>query len=420
MGEKKDNSGTGGMITVPKKVLEEYVQQIHTYVKKVGEDLDGQRKELDRQKTELKEFMARPFKEHLGGFDEEIDKRVTDKLTDARTDVLIAGKVPEYLAKILPEEIKRQGKFIADLTRTEVEKQAPVIVERVVDKANLGQKVADAINRIDGVQPAGIEETIVRRQKEKARRRTRNRILGGVGGIIVAGSLFLGGWAAYDSSKRTAEGAAGTANDALRISKKADSTAKGIRDDMDRNQKENLNWHASHDAVKKKEDEEKRKEISGLETRLGERIDSKTNKTDFDGLMNKYTTLDTLLRTEIAKYDEREKAYTDYKTLADKTKSDLDKLREDFGGLEAKAATKEYADTELGKIRTNIAEKIQTRIDEYGRHIKQLQDERGGYDDKIKRINQDYEALKKDYEELKKKLTPETKVEPKSEEEKQP
>jgi len=240
--EQEKNSGNEETIPMPKKVLTDYVKQINASIQKIHEEVKAQRKELEEQKK-------RPLKYYVEELSQEMRDRLLEKI---RT-----GEANAVLAEILPEEIRKQEKVITALTIEEITKQAPGIVKEAVEKADLGQRVVDVINELDGVQPAGIEETIQRRQKEKSKRRLRNRILGAAGGLVVAGSLLLGGWAAYDSSRRTAEGAAGTANDAKDIAKKTDREFKNFADKYEQ-------WKKSCDEQRKKDEEARKKEISGL------------------------------------------------------------------------------------------------------------------------------------------------------------
>jgi hypothetical protein len=383
VGDEQGKPGNGEkMLTIPERVLQDYVKQVNETVRKYQEAGAAEREKL---RGEFDALRKRPLKDYAEDFSKEMVIQIQEKLR--------AGAANSALAEILPEEIKKQRGLIADLTREEVRKQAPEIVGKVIERKqpDIEQLIANGINKIDGAQPATIEQTIERKRKRKKYIRWRNRILGGVAAAIVIGGPAIAIW--Y-SSKRTAEGAAGTANAAI---SKASITATSLNEYRTADEKR---WIA-HNETKTKEDDARAKATGELEKKLTGEIAKKSDKTFLDAqiadLRKDYTDLDAAIKAELAKNKGREDAYTKYKELADATKTSLDDLGKRFGDLEGKAATKEYADEELAKVRKNLAD-ADANIKKYGGLVVQLQKDSGANTDEAKRLAGAYEIVLRNYQ----------------------
>ncbi len=371
-------------ITLPKRVLQEYVRQLSESVGKAREEM----------RNELNEFQKRPLKEYSKDFGEEMEKQIAAKIR--------AGAANNALTEILPEEIRNQRQFIQDLSSEIVRKQLPGIIDEVLRKeeARIDQRVADAVNRFDGVQPATVEETLRRKElkrkqdeERKRKNRRRNWILGIVGATGLAAAVGLSTYALIDSSRRTAESAAGVAQNANRTANRA---ANELAEHKDKYGK----WVKKQDEQKKQEDEKRNSEISGLETRLTGKIEDKADKKVLDAQIadfkKNYESLDAELKKELAKNQSREEAYASYKKLADATKKSLDELAKNYDEFSKKTAAREQVDAEFERIGKNLAD-ADANIKKYEGLVAQLQTESGANTKEGAELRKAYEELLKNY-----------------------
>ncbi len=350
------------LITLPESILRGYVQQVNESVRKAEEE---RAKEIAKLKAEFAEgekkrneeieaFKRRPLSDWAKDMDKEAEAVILKKMK--------SGAINNAIEDIV----------------------TPVVINKTIEMQN----------KIDGTHMETVDEIGKAKDAKRRRNRRRNRILGGVGVLGLTAVAVVAGWALYDSSKRTAEGAAGVADSALKISSE---TRVGFNSYKTADAK----WKTDYDATKKSEDEARAKATGELEKKLTGEIAKKADKTELTtqiaDVKKNYTTLNAIVNAELAKNNAREEAYGEFKKLADATKTSLDDLGKRFGDLEGKSATREYTDEELGKLRKNLAD-AEGNIKRYGGLIVQLQTEGGVNSKESTDLRKLYDGLLKNYQ----------------------
>jgi hypothetical protein len=360
-GKKRDER----IIQVPESAFQGYLAQVNTAGAKKLEECkaylkaeydaevaklekrDQEREaKLEKALAEIEAFKKRPLKDNVADFDKETGMQIAEKIR--------AGAVDKSLAEILPKEIEKRVTAIIEL--------------------------------IDGAQPGTMEDTIKRRMKT----RLRNRILVGVASLSMLLAVGFTAYNSYQSSRRTADSAVGTAD-------KAKKTADKTLTELTSYKSEDVKWKGAHDETKAREEETRKKEFSGLEIKLAEKVGKTEMIAGMADLKKSYDSLDATLKAELAKNEGRETAYAKYKEFADATKLSLEELSKRYLEFETKAATKEYADEELAKIRKNLADS-DTNIQRYGSLIAQLQAENGATSKENANLKQLYDWLLNKYQ----------------------
>jgi predicted nucleic acid-binding Zn-ribbon protein len=280
------------------KEVEAYKENVRNVQQKIGkiEQYDGRIAAVEEKQSKIEKNPLELFGKD--GFFKEIAESAIKKIEDKARDV--TARVSEEATRAAEESVKKVGEAI--------NAQMP----------DIGQRVADAINSIDEVQPGTIEETIERKREHKHKIRFRNRVLGALGGIIVLGSLGLGGWAAYDSSKRTAEGAAGvakkafnTANFSLKETGKNKEEFESYKTGMAKTLEKYETKEQREEAVNNQIEELKIQDLRGNYTALGERLNDLEGKAteNYNALLGKLGEIEGNTATLQRRIEDAEKNY---------------------------------------------------------------------------------------------------------------
>lgn len=398
-------------ITLPERVLRDYIKQMNESVGKIKEELkkgdakrDDKIKALEKKTTQLEE---KPLGRYVEGWTAQMVEKFQTKIRDGTVgkvlEAILGDIVPRYIANQLPGAIQKERGLIADLTRKQIEEQASDIIERMIAKKEpeIEQIIANGINKIDGAQPATVEETIERKRKRKKYIRWRNRILGTVAAAIVLGGPAIAIW--Y-SSKRTAEGARGVANRALQITEGFDKQINGYK-------QETTGWQKRHDLAESIENEKRRKEMTGLEKRLADQINTRATTAGLADIEKRLIGIGADIEAERKKGREEKKAYEEFKKFTDTISKGLYEIQKRFGELEGRvadrsAADRLYVNCEIAQVRAlyeNLSTeltKYDAMLTDYGDSLKRAGEADTAILEEIKKLGANYSGFVTNYNTL--------------------
>jgi hypothetical protein len=245
---------------------------------------------------------------------------------------------------------------------TRIERKLRVAVgKKKLDEA-LEKELEEAIirvqNRMEGVLDPDIEAAIKRKKKEAGRERGKTWMFGGA--IALTFMAVAGVW--YQSNRRTAEGAAGVARTARLTAEEARTENRKLEKEFTDYKKEMSEWQKTREGLLAIEKTEREKKLSELEQRLTGQITNKLDRTEWGAkaadlekgigdVQAAYKQLDALLKGELTKDESREKAYGQYKALAESSKKEIDGLRLRITELQTGFSTKDYTDKEVGRMK---------------------------------------------------------------------
>ena len=358
------------ILHIPKEQMEEFLAKIQAHIKEMKEETKS---EIVGLRKEVKDFKARPFEDVIENLGVEI-KGLTEKIAKTELNSAILEVKP-----ILESEVR--------------------------------SRVVEASNRVYGAEDKTLEDSI--RTQEK--RRFWSKFRAWSYATAASFALFLGGYALYDSSQRTAESAVGVAKKAKEMVAISLEESKASRVDMNIYKTESDAWRKKNEEDKKREYEARRKEQSELEQKLAGQIGAKADKTGYDAkfadLKKDYDRLDGMLQAELKKNEGREDAYVKYKELADatkalvdSTKSTLDELVKNYREFEKEVATKENIEIKIATIRDAIENEIKQRIKDYDNLITRMQEVYNKNDEEIKKFRELLNNIEDSYKEIEKRV----------------
>lgn len=340
--------------SIPKKSVEEYLKRLQEQQKKVF---------LTRE--EFDEFKTSPVEGILGklgeGIGRKVEERVAEQEIGRKVQVAVDG-----LASRIDKEVENMGSRVND----EVAKMG----EKLNDEAE--RAVVAALNKIEGTKYGTMEEAIKQVRKARTRQRAYMIALGTAAALGLMGTVAT--W--YHSNRRTAEGAVGRAQKAEALGKEAIAADEKTRNEFYVFRDETARLRA-------KEKMDRDKQQGELEQRLTGQITDKLDKTEWGAraadlekgiadAQEAYKQLDTLLKGELAKDISREKAYNQYKMLAESSKKEIDALRLRITGLQTEFSTRQYTDAEIARARTEYegtAKELRQKTSDLLEVIKKMQ-----------------------------------------------
>jgi hypothetical protein len=162
-------------------------------------------------------------------------------------------------------------------------------------------------------------------------------------------------------------------------------------------------WQKAHNDAKKNEDETRKKDYDGLESRLKGEIAKKADSSAIEArfadmskaigdINGNYDALNGIVQGELKKNAGREEAYAKYKEISETIRGDFTKLGALVEGFRKEVYTKEETDAKLAETGNAIVQ-VQKDLVQYKVMIDELTKSKESNSEEIARINRLYENL---------------------------